>query len=209
VISTNCTEGRCVPVCKDGWTSLVDPTFEEGDDNGCETAKRRVFVTKLPVPIGDLEGVTSADQRCATAAMLAGLGGTWIAWLSSDVSAAIDRFDVMEPVAYFRLDDVLVATSLDALTSADQVELFVPIDVDEDVFPIMLNTIPVWTGTAADGTATGIDCEGWVGNGLDVNAMATVGDAKKKDGRWTRYSDEHLCMQLARLYCFEQDPPQP
>ncbi|MEC7948346.1 MAG: Ig-like domain-containing protein, partial [Myxococcota bacterium] len=78
------------------WTCVATP--DDGTDAGAtgsasETigpAQTRVFVTS-DTWAGDHGGVSGADQHCQDAADAVGLGGVWVAWLSSTSRSAKDQ----------------------------------------------------------------------------------------------------------------------
>src|SRR5262245_37601453 len=54
-----------------------------------ECSRCRVFITNESYS-GSLGGLEGANQKCTNQAAVAGYGGTWRAWLSSDTESAID-----------------------------------------------------------------------------------------------------------------------
>jgi hypothetical protein len=165
-----------------------------GGGAGGAPTEMRVFLTSA-VHDGDLGGIPGADTVCQDAA--AGLGGTWLPWLSAvDVSPAT-RF-TRATVPYVLLDGTEIAASFDDLVDGT---LAAPIDVDEAG-----NTLPaadmamVWTGTGADGAAFGGNCSDW----MDDMSGGVFGSPTATDATWSFLSGGVCTDQSRHLYCFEQ-----
>src|SRR5205085_6318529 len=125
---------------------------------------KRVFVTSS-ITYGTMAGYAGADGRCRSAAVAAGLGGTWAAWLSVSDTDAKARIPDIE----YRLVD---GTTIVANSKADLLDgaLLSPINKDEG--GVVTNDM-VWTGTNTDGTKDGSSyCFNWTGAG---SVTATAG----------------------------------
>lgn len=59
-----------------------------------------------------------------------------------------------------------------------------------------------WTGTLADGGASGDDCEGWTT--ADAGSRALRGTVGETDPRWTQGTLAVCSLGTARLYCFQR-----
>jgi hypothetical protein len=180
---------------------------------GTVTTGTRVFVTSVGHD-GDFGGITGADAHCQTRANAAGLGGTWLAWLSgaSVSSSPSVRFNHSAD-AYVRLDGAVVADDWADLTDG---AIANAINVDE--FGATQTTGQIFSFTRIDGTpglfgSATSDCYGgdchcnnWTTNA--GQGTPTPGSAVARrgftDDDWTDYSFGNFCNLVARLYCFEQ-----
>ncbi|MEZ4453197.1 MAG: DUF4215 domain-containing protein [Nannocystaceae bacterium] len=204
-----CTAGCQVAICGDG---LVGPgeACDDGDDEAgdgcaptCERDALRVFLTQS-TSTGVLGGLRGADALCAEEAAMAGLSGTYYAWLGVGDVGPEQRLTVTT-LPLIRTDLVQVATSLDALTLSGA--LMAPIDVDP--FGMKIDgpaacdeTSSVWTNVKTDGKADGNnDCMGWTT--LGPYQMGRVGRFTSVEADWTKGCPNRPCSRLLRLYCFE------
>jgi hypothetical protein len=210
----------CMP---DGLSCVpnMGPTVEtcDGVDNDCDGpvdeelgCERRVFVTSQ-VFTGDLGGLTGADAKCQTLADAAGLGGTYMAWLSDLTGDPQTRMS-HDGLPYVLADGVtVVASDWAQLTSGglqhaiDTTELLGPAPIGsaqcDDIFP----SPTVWTNTQWDGTLfdVGETCNSWSG-GVGPSAW---GHADLSGLSWTLHCNGGgvpvlSCANTAALYCFEQ-----
>ncbi len=159
----------------------------------------------------DADGLDRADCICNELADAAGLGTNFAAWLSTSAGdpatstgdPATDFF--RSPVAYFRVDGVMVASSW-----ADRVDntILHPIEVDEQGgHPQRLTTTPieVWTATNADGTADlSENCLAWT---TDTTEQGRIGfNRGATNSSWTQSGETAGCAEQGHhLYCFEQE----
>lgn len=189
------------------FTCTVTPY--DGEDTG-DTADVSVEIDS-PVTLvfvssdglnGGFGALTNADAHCQDAADAAGLGGTWIAWISDTGESASSRIPAGP---YVRLDGVTVANSLSDLTDGG---LNAPINIDENG-----RTYSSWvlTGTNTSGSASysgstvnGL-CANWT-NGCGVcygnHYYMTIGVASESDRDWTD-TGWLFCSSSVPLYCFE------
>jgi hypothetical protein len=192
---TSLAGGVCVPDGDDGEGegqgegSGGDPMGGGGGEGGGDG--KRVFVTRTAYR-GDLGGSAGADGLCGDAAIAAGLGGAWAAWLSGDDGAATSRVSGEGP--WHDLDGRLVFANHAALSTSPRIG----IEIQEDGVLAAVGD-PVWTGTGAGGTLSA-DCIGWT-YGVDYYT-ATHGRVGTTDGSWTDAGDQQ-CDSTGRLYCFE------
>jgi hypothetical protein len=142
-------------------------------------------------PIGVLVG----DATCQTLAANAGLGGRWMAWLSTTSVPIGSRLSSDGP--WHKLNGELVAS-----TKADLVDgsIATPIDRDQNGLLVSASTL-VWSGTTSAGLGTGSDCSGWRAT-LDTFS-GTYGRRSATDATWTQ-SSTVACSAFRRLYCFER-----
>ncbi len=120
---------------------------------------KRAFASSIPFT-GALGGIAGGDQKCTMFATNAGLGGQWMAWLSTGNSNARDR---IPDVKYKRVDGVMIA-----MNKADLVDGTIDntLNVDEHGVVVRAHIPPnhyAWTGTHENGlwTGSGTDCNGW------------------------------------------------
>jgi hypothetical protein len=179
-----------------------------------------VFITSAFYD-GNLGGLAGADAKCQSAALAAGLPGTFKAWLSSQTVSARDRL-THNPGPYVLVDTSVVALNWSQLTSG---LLLHPINKTET------NAIPsagltcasslgavAYTNTNGDGTLVGSGqpagpyrmsaCLDWTTS--SGNEMPVVGDSGAVNGiqgnaqtNWT-WECQFTCNISAHLYCFEQ-----
>ncbi len=170
-----------------------------------EAQDLRIFVTSTTYQ-GDLDdgsgGLAGGDARCEARATAAGLGGTWVAWLSTSTVDAKDR--LTEPAGVFtRVDGVTqVADDIADLTdnSLDNAIL-----LDENGTSAGIAT--VYTGSEAIGTKRlGLMCNDWTDGTSGSNGQ--TGRRADTNSWWASYLSM-TCDTSARLYCFEVPSPAP
>lgn len=165
-------------------------------DAGSCIPARRVFVSSSAVA-PDFGGALGADGKCQTFANLAGLGGSWRAWVSDATTSPSLRFS-LSGVPYRLLDGTVIARDWTALVSGT---LSAPIDRDE--FAGARLDKEVWTATKADGTLAADGCTGFTTATMSASP-ATVGLTGNSDGMWTSAYVQFCDRTNVRLYCFEQ-----
>ncbi len=181
---------------------------EESSSTGAQVASdRTVFLLpRVGAPMS-FAGLAGADSLCQEAAESAGLGGTFMAWLSiGTVSGVLTRFSV-EGGPFVLVDGTEIAADWDDLTDGT---LAAPILMDADGFAYQPNASPeryVITHTNADGAGAGgvIPCSGFTADSI---IEARWGDAGASDASWTQTGDSWACDSATSggpsLYCFEQ-----
>jgi hypothetical protein len=159
-------------------------------------AGKRVFITGDKFT-ADFGGISGADAKCATAASMAGLNGTFKAWISTTTVNAIDRIVDVAPWV-----DLQGATQF-----AAKVDLGTgPITgVWYDEFGHFLSSDRIWTGTGSRGkyqsALNAAPCGEWTSAGrLD---QARIGMVGQTGINWTSMSGT-TCDQLGHLICLEQ-----
>jgi hypothetical protein len=188
------------------WTCTVTPNDGEtdGDERSAEVtidnAQTRVFVTNEATS-SDMGGPTGGDAFCTVLAEEAGLGGSWVAYLSGGGGDAITR---IPDGPYVRLDGALIAEDKADLTDGS---IASPINIDQ-----LGGTSSVWvcTGSSESGTATGPatasggNCEGWT-RGCGVcdgdHWYVEVGRSAYTNDDWST-AGWNFCGSCY-LYCFE------
>jgi hypothetical protein len=157
---------------------------------------RFVFVTST-TSNGNLGGLAGADTRCNQLAQAAGLGGTWVAWLSTGAAGgggvrAIDRVTSAGP--WYLLDGQLAAAGKASLSS-DQLAH----GIDRNEKGAAVGVQGVWTGTRAGAAFFG-QCGGWVAT--TPGMPGTIGITDGVDQSWSS-SNPDPCNATHHLYCFE------
>lgn len=199
----------CQPeLCGDGLVSPLE-TCDDGNDlagDGCADCQLEflyVFVSDVLFD-GALGGTLLADQRCLQEAEIAGLSGTYLAWLSTDPDTTpLTRFSSGD-LAYMRTDQMTVAPSLEYLTSFGP-DVSISLLADGKPLPSAgdgCNNL-VWTGTEKDGSAAMLTCAGFTSNKLENTGVA--GNYAAVGVTWTNACPP-TCDQPARIYCFQQVP---
>lgn len=157
-------------------------------------ANNLVFVTSGTYD-GALGGLTGGDAICNSLAGAAGLGGTFVAWLSDGTTDAKDRLTGAGP--FVGVQGFPIAADVADLTDG----LVGSISRDENNQPV--NVTGVWTGTHWDGTAYGLDCVGWTSNTNGGSVRGRSGNKGTSGTSWTSFADAS-CFSKRHLYCFEQ-----
>ena len=161
-----------------------------------------MFVTEQKFVGTMLGGVADADLECQAAAMNAGLGIAWRAWLSDDTSEPADDIEQSSD-PYYLVDGTKVADDFTHLTSVGLgTELASAINRDENGMLVANGEASVWTGTSPFGLLEP-NCYNWSSN-VPAGATGVVGDANRKDVGWTKLLIQRPCGTAAHLYCFEQ-----
>jgi len=164
-----------------------------------------VFVTSAWYT-GNLGGVQGADSKCQGLAVVAGLEGTYKAWLLDSNSSIVDRLS-LSTAAYIRTDGAVVVPYGQTGGFLDYNVLVNPIDRTETGERIALSPYPfVWTnvmyvtGLSAGNTAEDT-CLHWTSDSSQY--MSYYGWAVNTTLSWTH--DGYLpCDQLGKLYCIQQ-----
>lgn len=177
-----CTEDVCLPgatactssplpstfTCDDGDVCTLGDTCDGSGGCGnavseCHPGANLIFTTKEKFN-GDLGGLAGADQKCQEAAIAAGHGGTFVAWLSDDSgpSTGDAKGRVGLAQGWVRTGDFeVVAATLDDLIDG---AMYHAPNNDEDGAPKQANdsAAQYWTGTAVGGTnLAGQNCDNW------------------------------------------------
>lgn len=168
-----------------------------------------IFVTAA-VGTGDLSswpgagvatGVAAGDAICNDAATTAGIAGTFKAWLSDNVTNAVDHITSDGP--WVRVDGVTVATNKADLIDGN---LLTPINVTENgdyIFDNMLSR-SAWTGTDETGTRVGTAaanrCADWTDG--TAGSSGDIGGADRNGNIWSNWNIVS-CDGMNRLYCLE------
>jgi cysteine-rich repeat protein len=176
---------------------------EECDDanevstDGCAAcvSAGRAFITSTTYN-GNLGGQSGAAAKCQSRANSAGLGGTWDAWIGTNVNGPATRF-VPAALGYVRVDGVLIANDFADLTngSLDQT-----LSISE--YGDSLSGYEVWTGSSWSGVATSATCTNWTSSSAGVTGE--YGLSNSISSTWSDAGSPAACNVTRRLYCFEQ-----
>ena len=163
-----------------------------------------IFVTP-PEYTAKLGGVTGADAICQDMADIAGLSGTFLAWIadSTNSSSPAQRF-VHNEGPYILVDGTVIANSWTDLTDG---QLSSPIDLDS-LGNLVVGLSGVWTNVTWDGrTAENRSravCNDWTtefSHGPRTE-RAIYGDRNETDSKWTRIWYWPCFLELS-LYCVQ------
>ncbi len=154
-------------------------------------AGKRVFVTSTTTE-GNFGGLAGGDTICNNLAAVAGLGGTYMAWLSDSTASPDTRF-TKSTDDYILVDDTVIANGWTDLIDAD---LDHAINLDENGNSLNTET---FTGTIYNGTGHALHCNDWTTNALQA---AVGGRNHMTNAGWTQSAAD--CGSPNNLYCFEQ-----
>jgi hypothetical protein len=200
------------PIGEDGSTIVPpDAGHEAGEASAGDadapdgSVLKRVFVTKarfnadLKTLGGGFDGLDGGDRLCNDAANVAGLGGSWKAWLSATDVDAISRIADVAPWYDAKRQNVVFATKAQLATTPSRA-----ISMNETGTVLTGGQEAVWTGTRSGGVRDGTQCSDWTA--AEATASATYGLYMSKDASWTRnvFDAKDVCNVAHALYCFEQ-----
>jgi len=180
-------------------------TSDGGPDADAVTppTTRRVFVTKKTYA-PNFGGLSGGDGICQASASAAGLGGTWMAWLSSSTVDASSRLE-HAAVPYVDMTGARIAQNWTELTSGTLERA-----IDHDATGALAPAELVWTSTLSNGsTSSGAQgaCLDWTSadsaRNADVGTTAAVLDGGAVGLSWT-FSAASPCDASFPLYCIEQ-----
>ena len=188
--------------CGGDGSSAPDGATGDGAPSG-----KKIFVTSADFTAGfafgmiDADGAALADQQCQSAAVGAGLGGTWKAWLSRSPTLDVPGRTAPERITgegpwHLVGSNELVFLNRAALANTPRV----PINRNE--LGVLIASGNVWTGTDVGGSY-GVrgDCNQWTTSNSGVSG--TVGRLDVTTSEWTAVSAGQACGQRAHLYCLE------
>ena len=181
----------------------------------CTLLNRIVFVTSTTYN-GNLGGHAGADMKCQERATVAGLSGTFQAWLSTDDLSAADYLEnSVHPYVTTVNPTVTLAADLGSLLANGPATAInvnehgdpLPWDMEQDGLSDVCGGLRVWTGTLAAGTKADDTCSNWT-NGLGVSSGLS-GSVEATGIAWTGNPDSTdppyacLCNQEHHLYCIQ------
>ena len=167
----------------------------------CTSIDRYVFVTS-GTSNANLGGLTGADAKCQSAALGAGLPGTYKAFLSDRTASATGR--ISRGLGRYVLTDGVTVVANDAAGFFASTHLA---GIDRNETKTLVGAVEVWTGSqgpgAADGTAA---CADWT----DAASISTpyAGRTDLFDERWLSLQFS-ACNGARHLYCVQEGPVPP
>lgn len=168
---------------------------------GDETCGACLVFVSSSLYTGNLGGLTGADAKCQALADVAGLPGTYLAWLSEASASPSTRF-IRATVPYTLVSGTKVANGWSGLTGSTLIH---SIDVTEFGVNSGSDDIGVWTNTRSDGlpkSVTGAGrCTEWTS--AAVAQLGYVGMTTSTSSSWTD-SAPVQCSALFRIFCFQQ-----
>lgn len=184
-----------------GTTGTTDPDTTTTEDTGTDTTSadtsdtggadfHRIFVTSA-LYNGAIGGVIGADAECQALADAENLGGTWKALVSAGETSVRDRVTIDGPVLNM-MDEQIAANESDLW----DMMLEHPVLYDEKK---TARPGDVWTGTAIDATASGVDCLGWTA----LTGGGHRGGAEDVQDDWLNRGFR-FCNWTLSLYCISQ-----
>jgi hypothetical protein len=162
-----------------------------------DVAKRkRVFITKAAFT-GTLMMVGGADQKCASAASAANLGGQWLAWIGdSHVDAGANIVDKGGWTNVTGGAEIFAAKPNIAAAPQNWTKLQY-----EDGSMVTGGIVNAWTGPGTDA----MPCNDWTTDFWPkCSAVGIVGGGEDGSGNTWQSGMCVLCTNTAHLYCFEQ-----
>jgi hypothetical protein len=165
--------------------------------------EKTVFVTQSAY-YGNLGGLTGADMICQAEASVAGLAGTYMAWLSDSAEGPDTRF-VKSTIPYVDVNGTRIAANWNDLTDG---WLDNPISVAPNGSHVFA---PVWTNTRENGeplnyrgNSASDSCYDWT----EAHTMyGATGLSSEVLLQWTNNYYDQYCWELPfniHLYCFQQ-----
>jgi cysteine-rich repeat protein len=213
--------GQCAAegVCGDGFVWIGMEGCDDGngvDLDGCNddcAEPRWVFITSTNGPNnnGNLGGIGGADAHCQELAVAAGLGGTYMAWLtgSDPASAPATRFGSAGFAGWYLLPTeppVGVARGWEDLVSpnVDVPENYLQAAILADEAGVVINNANIWTNTGVDAAQAvpSANCGDWQTDDFEQFGSAGLGTSDALGAGWTT-NKHYECNVGARLYCFQ------
>jgi len=200
---------RSTPIVDAG----ADATPDSGAGNDAGTVviapagSKRVFVTEGTYA-GDLKtqgagatGPEGADNICNQEATIAGIGGTWKAWIR-DISFGSGALRVGARGPYARLGDNALVFSGTFATGNPIVAI--NRTPSGTVFLADALSYPVLSALNNDGTSksAGSDCQNWTSSSSGYDQ--SYGDCRPTHMHNWSSTGTRYCNRTGRLYCFEQ-----
>lgn len=182
----------------DDATTVPVGSEDAGADAPVADAGRRgriVFVTRA-TPLGGFGGLVGGDAICQAEALDAGVGGVFVAWLSTSGAVVVDARSRLSGDAGWSLVD---GGEVFARPSSIAAGSYPETGITRTAWGETV-TGTVWTATRETGERyDGADCVAWT----DVNAGGVVGVVGATDGTWTSSATDY-CNVPRRLLCFEK-----
>jgi hypothetical protein len=167
-----------------------------------------VFATSAAY-MGNLGGLSGADQKCQTLASTK-LTGTFKAWLSDSNTSAATHLTTHGALPYVLVDSTLVANNWTDLTSGTLQHM---IDLDESGNQVASADMCsgfgghyVWTDSNDDGTIfnTAQSCLNWTSAASTDNGSTGSASLNQATSYWSNWCNLQSCNTPASLYCVQQ-----
>ncbi len=155
---------------------------------------RFVFASST-LSTGDLDGTVKADERCTALAASAGLGGTWIAWLSTEGNNTSPASRLPIGTTWYLVTGERVGSRSALTGSSAQLDH----SIDRTELGVAVVNGRAWTGGIILFNKN--DCEGWTASG--AGPTGGVGSTSATDIQWMFSGNAVSCSSMQRLYCFE------
>lgn len=157
----------------------------------------RVFVTSTRYD-ATFGGVSGADALCQSHADGAGLGGTWLSWVSDSTEGSPAENFTQSPYKYTLVDGTVIAADWDDLTDGE-LDALIGLDENGDA-----RTGYVWTGTTTAGVAVSNVCSDWTSTSYTGKVGSANDDNDGASPQWWSTRGNQSCGSQGRLFCFEQ-----
>lgn len=210
---SDCVSGTCAAGCNDGVENGDESDIDCGggcsqkcafgrtcgSDSDCDSnlcragtcSEKLVFVTSTAYA-GNFGGLTAADTGCNDRAGIAGLGGSWTAWLSDSSTNAIDR---IVDQRYLTRDGVVAFENKAQITNTAKPTL----GIGRNEFNGDATGYQAWTGTNNPGGAISPNCLNWTtNNSVERGWVGWPGTPIS----WSAYGSL-TCNNPFHLICFE------
>jgi len=175
-----------------------EPSQKEEEDTPDQDGPLTVFVTEGRYNGAAIDGLSGADEKCQAEADLAGLPGTYVAWLSDSKNDAVSRLDNPNGRPYELVTNRQIAENIADLTDGDVPEL---INVHANGKSLTKN-MRVFTGSTPNGRRAGPYCNDW--HSAEGNGRLGEVLSRHHPKFWTNRGPSS-CKTSWVLYCFEQD----
>ena len=170
--------------------------FDASGNILCSPLEFKVFITSAAYD-GNLGGVVGANNKCQEAANVAGLNGTYKAWISDSTSSPSTTF-TRSSFPYVTTAGDEIALNWDDLTDGNLKD-----NINADEYGNIMG-VNAWTNTDTDGTnsVNGHHCNQWTSNASDLKGL--VGVSGYVDRGWTSEGSFGCQVDFNHLYCFQQ-----
>lgn len=157
-----------------------------------------VFVTSTSYN-GSFPTVGVADSNCSTRAAVAGLSGSYKAWIASSASDDPESTFTRSTVPYILPDGTKIADDWADLTDGT-----LDAGINKNEFGADASGVYVWSGVVSAGTysATYGTCSSW----MSTSGSGDTGLSGQVNSNWSFYNSGFglACTNTYRLYCFQQ-----
>jgi hypothetical protein len=214
-------------ICVTGlaWAQIQKQPAQPVQLKQVQTAPKKVFISSQTY-VGNLGGVSGADQLCQRLATTAGLTGTFKAWLGVAGSTPATRW-APRAGTYVRRDGALVANSWNEIITTGKI--LKPIILDEYGRQVTVppydpyGYILVWTGmiftrstsgtlTLTNNVVNSVSCDcskwteaySWQPPPYGLGAVGVTPPPGSQEYTWTLWSYLPCGQPVGHIYCFEQ-----